>query len=105
MQVAEHWSLQGCTMLTRLAAASLAVWVAVALLRRILRVLAYLRINLPSPPETSLLLGHAVPMMSESQPVVVAEWVAQCGPLFKLRIMDKHMYMLADPTAITQLNR
>lgn len=87
------------------AAAALLALVALAALRSAARLLRHRRLDLPSPPETTLLLGHAIALASERSPLTMAAWAKEFGPLIKLRILDDTMTMLTDPAAIARLNR
>lgn len=88
-----------------IAAAASAAWLAVAWVRFVLGIVRHYRLNLPSPPETSLLLGHASPMLTDKSPLRMAEWEQQCGPIFKLRLLGQTLVILTDPAAVVRVNR
>jgi hypothetical protein len=41
--------------------------------------------RIPSPPASSLLLGHIPDVMTDQAPLVVAEWCKQLGPVIRIR--------------------
>lgn len=101
-----HTSPPPAAPLAAAAALALLVSAALLLLLRALRGLAtYWSLDLPSPPEPSLLLGHAPIFMSNKQPLKLAAAEARLGPIFKARFLTTPMVVLTDPAAIVRLNR
>jgi hypothetical protein len=87
------------------AAVAFVVLVARAALAVVTGVTQHRRLDLPSPPEPSLLVGHMRALMSDMQPINMEGYVRKWGPLFKLRVMWRSMVVLTDPAEVARVNR
>jgi len=75
------------------------------LIRTLSSIRRYRQLDIPEPPAVSTLLGHAPQMLTDTTPVLMASWVAQYGPLFKMRALDRPLVVVADPASIARINR
>lgn len=88
-----------------LAAAAALLWLGSIFARMLRSLMAYWKLDLPSPPVNSVLLGHASAMLSDTQPLKMESWSVRCGPIFKLRLVSMPLVILTDPAEIIKMNR
>ncbi|GFR45367.1 hypothetical protein Agub_g6742 [Astrephomene gubernaculifera] len=80
----------------------IAAWIIVALIRAIayLRAPKYDLFKLPSPANSGLILGHAKALLTRPDyHRLLLECARECGSIFRLRLLHRHVAVIMDPAA------